>query len=274
MDGLWLVLLGFGTGAYGVLVGSGGGFILAPILLLFFGMEAQTAVGTSLALVAVSSLSGGLAYQRYRLVDRRSALLFAAAAVPGSVLAPFILNQVGGSTFRVLFGLLLTGLAIYMLVRPGPPSPSRKVHRSAPSALVRSRHIVASDGQVFDYEFNEPLATSLNFILGYVSSFFGTGGGFLRTPILVSAFGFPVRVAVATSIFALMFYSTAGAITHASLGHVEWYPTFVWAGIGLIASAQLGARIATRLRGVWILRLLIVLLLGLGVWLIVQAFQG
>ena len=33
MDLLWLVLLGFGTGAYGVLVGAGGGFILGPVLL-------------------------------------------------------------------------------------------------------------------------------------------------------------------------------------------------------------------------------------------------
>ena len=36
MEFVLLVLLGFGTGAYGILVGAGGGFILGPMLLLFF----------------------------------------------------------------------------------------------------------------------------------------------------------------------------------------------------------------------------------------------
>ncbi len=63
---------------------------------------------------------------------------------------------------------------------------------------------------------------------------------------------------MATSIFTLTFYTTAGAIAHASLGHVDWYPTFVWSGIGLLAGAQLGARLAGIIKGRWILRLLLV----------------
>ncbi len=39
MELLLLALLGIGTGAYGVLVGAGGGFILGPILLLFLDLE-------------------------------------------------------------------------------------------------------------------------------------------------------------------------------------------------------------------------------------------
>ena len=53
MDWLWLALLGFGTGAYGTLVGAGGGFILGPALLIFFDMEPQVVAGTALAAVAI-----------------------------------------------------------------------------------------------------------------------------------------------------------------------------------------------------------------------------
>ena len=254
MDLLWLVLLGFGTGAYGVLVGAGGGFILGPVLLIFFDLEPVVAAGTSLALVAVNSISGSQVYRRLGLVDVRSGFLFAAAAIPGSILAPFVLSQVAPAAFRILFGLLLVGLAV--------------------GKTVRRRRIVTDDGQVFEYQFNEAVAAVFNLFLGFVSSFFGTGGGFLRTPVLVAFFGFPLRVAVATSIFALSFYTTAGALTHAWLGHVDWYPTFVWAGIGFIAGGQTGARLAGRVRGTWVLRLLLVVVLVLGIRLLIEGIRG
>ena len=68
---------------------------------------------------------------------------------------------------------------------------------------VKERKIKSSVGVTFIYKFNESMAVTFNLILGFVSSFFGTGGGFLRTPILVSVFSFPIKVAVATSIFSL-----------------------------------------------------------------------
>ena len=108
---------------------------------------------------------------------------------------------------------------------------------------MRSRHIRTSDGQEYIYEFNEALAISFNVVLGFISSFFGIGGGFLRTPILVLAFGFPVRVAAASSVFALAIYGTVGAITHAALGHIEVFPLLLLSGTGLVIGGQIGARI-------------------------------
>ena len=88
-----LAILGFVTGVFGVLVGAGGGFILVPILLIFTDMPPEMVAGTVLALVAVNGVSGAFAYRYRRTVDKRSAYLFAAAAIPGSVLAPFVLKE-------------------------------------------------------------------------------------------------------------------------------------------------------------------------------------
>lgn len=274
MDWLPLLLLGFVTGAYGVMVGAGGGFILSPALLIFFDLEPQVVAGTALALVAVNSVSGSQAYRRLGLIDYRSALLFAAAAVPGAVLAPFVLANVAGSTFRMLFGLLLIALAVQMVIRTAVPESSRKSRKPNGGAFVRSRKINAVNGDAYQYTFNEAYVSSLNLVLGFISSFFGTGGGFLRTPILVYAFSFPVRIAVATSVLTMAFYTTAGALTHAGLGNVDWYPTFVWAGIGLVGGAQVGARLASRVGGPWILRLLLVVVLALGIKLLIDGVLG
>lgn len=266
-----LILMGFGTGAYGVLVGAGGGFILGPLLLLFMDLEPEVVAGTVLASVAVNSISGAFVYRRMGVIDYRSALLFAGAAIPGSVIGAFGAGQVAPTTFRVLFGALLLVLAAHIAFRTtlpesaGTPNPKHLM-----AATVRSRHIRTAAGDEYRYEFNELFATSFNLVLGFISSFFGTGGGFLRTPILVSSFGFPVRVAAATSVFALSIYTTVGAATHAALGHVEWFPVFALTGAGLVAGGQVGAWAAGKVRGQWLLRLLVVMILVLGVRLVLE----
>ena len=271
---LVLLLLGFGTGVYGVLVGAGGGFILGPMLLTFFGMDRETVAGTALALVTVNSISGAIPYLRMGLVDKRSGLLFAAGAIPGTIYGVFALSAVSGGVFRILFGVLLLVLAAILAIRPNAQSEALRKAKAATGMLVRDRRFKSREGIEFEYQVNEGWATAFNLPLGFISSFFGTGGGFLRTPILAYGFGFPVQVAVATSIFTLAFYATVGAGTHAILGHVEWYPTFLWAGLGLIAGGQIGARLVVRLRVVWIMRLLLVLVLALGINLIREGIFG
>ena len=274
MEWLWLLLLGLGTGSYGVLVGAGGGFILVPALLIFFDLEPEVVAGTSLALVAISSLSGTRVYHRMGLIDYRRGLLFAAAAIPGSILGPFVVTQVAGDTFRILFGILLVGLTIQLVLRPVESEGRPRSESPDTGFAVRNRRIATAAGHVFEYGFNEALATTFNVVLGFMSSFFGTGGGFIRTPLLISIFGFPVRIAVATSVFALSIYTLAGAATHASLGHLDLYPTFVWAGIGLVAGSQVGAIVSARVKNRWIVRLLVIVLFSLGISMLVQGFVG
>ncbi|MCH8109881.1 MAG: sulfite exporter TauE/SafE family protein [Chloroflexi bacterium] len=274
VEWLWLILLGFGTGVYGVLVGAGGGFILGPILLIFFGMDKENVAGTTLALVAVNSISGSIPYLRMGLIDKRSGLLFVIAAIPGTIYGVFALSAINAGAFRILFGGLLLALAAFLMVRP---QVTRRIYQDTKAStigLVQTRRINASNGQSYEYRVNEGWMTLFNLPLGFISSFFGVGGGFLRTPILVYGFNFPVQVAVATSIFTLAFITTIGAVTHALMGHVDWFPTFVWAGIGLVAGGQVGARLAGKLKGVWILRLLMVIVLVLGIRLVIEGIQG
>ncbi len=276
MNWVWLVALGFGAGSYGVMVGAGGGFIIVPVLLTVFGYEPNIAAGTSLALVAVNGLSGSIVYLRSGLVDRRSAILFATAALPGSVLAPFALKRVPSEGFMLAFGILLVSLAVHSLLGRKAPETTPLSSGSGGSGPAwlrrRDRHVKARSGEEFRYGFSETPAMVVNFALGFVSSFFGVGAGFLRTPLLISFFGFPAKVAAVTSVCALTVYSTAGMVAHASLGHVEWYPAFLGIGAGMLVGGQVGAHVGTRLRGHWIVRLLVLLLAVLGVRLIVEAF--
>ncbi len=276
LDWILMVLLGVFSGAYGVLVGAGGGFILSPMLLLLFGSEEpETVAGTVLAAIAINSVLVAVRYIRMKVVDYRSAILFAVAATPGAVVGAFGVSAVAPEIFSVLFGVLLLLLALQLAFRPNIVRILwRGQSRNLISMPVSKRHIVTASGQEYRYEFNETLATSFNVVLGFISSFFGIGGGFLRTPILVLAFGFPVRIAAASSVFALAIYGSAGALTHGYLGHIELFPTLLFIGVGLAVGGQIGAMLSGRVQGVWVMRMLLVVVLLLGVRLIWQGVAG
>ncbi|HEX7938285.1 MAG TPA: sulfite exporter TauE/SafE family protein, partial [Gemmatimonadaceae bacterium] len=87
MEFFWLTLLGLAIGAFGTLIGAGGGFLLVPILLLMYPRDnPATITSISLAVVFLNAASGSVAYLRQHRVDVRSALRFSASAIPGSVL--------------------------------------------------------------------------------------------------------------------------------------------------------------------------------------------
>ena len=57
---LALLVLGITAGTYGVLIGSGGGFIVAPLLIVLFQLDHNLAVGTSMGTVFLASISGSM----------------------------------------------------------------------------------------------------------------------------------------------------------------------------------------------------------------------
>ena len=67
-----LVVLSFGVGVLGTLVGAGGGFVLTPVLLLLYPRSpAQTITAISIGVVFFNALSGSLAYWRQGRTDYR-----------------------------------------------------------------------------------------------------------------------------------------------------------------------------------------------------------
>ena len=251
------------------MVGTGGGVVLVPVLLIFFGMDPVMVAGTSLALVALNGITSAVLYLRHNLVDRRSGFIFMAAAMPGSLAAPFVVAKVEADVFRILFGATIACLAVYLFYKASRPFTVSSDISSRLKPTVRSRHMYA-DGVTYRYRFNEGLAALFNLCIGFISAFFGAGGGFLRTPILVTFFGFPVRVAAATSLFAMSVYAAAGAGAHAYLGHVEWLPTFAAVAPGLLVGSPGGVWLARKAGSVWVVIMLASLLLVMGARLVWQ----
>jgi uncharacterized membrane protein YfcA len=263
---LLLVLLGFGVGTFGTLVGAGGGFILTPILLVLYPHDSpRTITAISIAVVFFNATSGSLAYARQRRIDYRSGAVFAIATLPGSVAGALLVGHVSRSLFDALMAILLAAIAVWLLA-------GTRLFGANGARGGSPRSITDRGGVEHAYSVRVVRGAALSLVVGFVSSFLGIGGGIIHVPLLVQALGFPVHIATATSHFVLAVMSGAATATHVSQGsyHVgHGLRRTLALSVGVIAGAQLGARISVRLSGLLIQRLLAAALLVLSVRLAV-----
>ena len=115
--------------------------------------------------------------------------------------------------------------------------------------------------------------TSLSTSLGFISSFFGIGGGFLYVPALVYLLKFPVHTATATAIFILTITALTGSVTHVAAGLFHHgVRRAIGLSIGAILGAQVAARLSRHISGDWIIRSLAVALGLVGLRLVAAAY--
>jgi uncharacterized membrane protein YfcA len=262
---LVLAAIGFGVGAFGTLVGAGGGFILTPILLLLYPHDSpRTITAISIAVVFFNASSGSIAYAKQRRTDYRSGLVFAAATLPGAVLGALAIGYVSRSVFDALTAVVLAVMAIWLLAGSRAQLKPQPQHGTL-------RQITDRDGVEHSYTVPVARGAALSLIVGFVSSFLGIGGGIIHVPLLVQALGFPVHIATATSHFVLVAMSGAASLTHLAQG--SYHPGHglrrtLALSAGVIVGAQLGAKASLRLSGPLIQRLLAVALLALSIRLV------
>jgi uncharacterized membrane protein YfcA len=269
---LGLIALGTGVGAYGTLIGAGGGFVLMPILLLLYpNQSADLLTSISLAIVFFNALSGSEAYALMKRIDYRSGLWFAAATIPGAVIGAINTSYIPRRLFDLIFGTLLVAVAIF-LSREHRQGPSR-CNASRFSRYCVARHLVDSHGIEYHYTFNYPIGMAISAIVGYVSSFLGIGGGIIHVPALSYFLGFPVHIATATSHFVLAIMALAGTMVHIATGtFAHGVHRTIALAIGVSLGAQVGARLSDKIKGRWIIRGLAVALGVVGLRILVAAW--
>jgi uncharacterized membrane protein YfcA len=270
---LEFIALGFGVGAYGTLIGAGGGFVLMPILLLMYPDEnPDRLTAISLAVVFFNALSGSAAYARMKRIDYRSGLMFAAAATPGAVVGALQTSLVSRGLFNIIFSVALVLAAVAMLLKPGLEHNPRGSHPL--SKWETTRHLVEANGAQHEWTFYPLIGVVLSFFVGYFSSFLGIGGGIIHVPALIWLLHFPVHLATATSHFILANMALAGTLVHVWTGALayNWRETALLA-VGVLLGAQLGAYFSNRVKSAWIIRSLALALGLVGVRILVNSLK-
>ena len=103
-------LAGFGVGVLVGMTGVGGGSLMTPLLILMFGVNPATAVGTDLFFAAATKTGGTLFHGFARNIDWRVVMRLASGSVPATILTLLILYflDIEGAAAQGLITIVLS----------------------------------------------------------------------------------------------------------------------------------------------------------------------
>jgi len=231
-----IALLALGAGALiGVvlgLVGGGGSILAVPLLVYLVGVRSpHLAIGTGAVAVAANALVGLIGHARAGTVKWPCATVFAILGVVGAALGAELGKAVDGRRLLILFGLLMIGIGLSMLVR--------RAKRETPDVRLTS----ATAASLL------PRLAPIGFGVGLAAGFFGIGGGFLIVPGLIAATAMPMAFAIGTSLVVVTALGLTTAASYALSGMVDWTLAALLIAGGLLGSRLgllLGQRVAER----------------------------
>lgn len=252
----------FCIGILASIFGIGGGILFVPTLSLIFGLDPKTAIGTSLAIIVFSSLTGTVTYGRQGRIFYKSAMVIILPSMVCSVIGSLLTAYLPKEMLSLVFAGFLVIIALHILF------PER----------VGIPHIgfgPCFDDRCVDYSHNtiriQPAYSHLivwGGIGGFLGGITGVGGGIINVPALLSV-SMPVHFAVATSILIIFLTSLTGALVHAGLGHISIGYLVLYAA-GSMTGAIVGASIAPRIRSGYLKRSFGVFLLALVAFMVVR----
>jgi uncharacterized membrane protein YfcA len=254
---LVIVLLGGGVGFLSGMFGVGGGFLTTP-LLIFYGIPPAVAVASSATQITGASVSGVLAQMRRGGVDFRMGLVMVAGGVLGSGLGAALfrlLQRIGqiDTVIALTYVILLGGIGALM-ARESIGTILAQRRGEKPRPLVRRHHplIAALPMRWRFYRSGLYISPVAPFLLGTLTGaltvILGVGGGFVMVPAMIYLLGMSAQVVVGTSLFQILFVTAATTMIHATTTKAVDIVLAILLLIGSATGAQIGTRVAQKIR--------------------------
>jgi uncharacterized membrane protein YfcA len=230
-----IVLFAVGVGTLSSMLGIGGGVINTPLLIIVFGLTAQAAASSSLfaALFVASASSLAYFWQKPSPILTKLGLLLALAAIPGSLTGVFLRTLiVDDNLLRLLFGLLLFPIALRMIFSLGTKTGNTPQHTANERPAPRNPQII--------------YALIGTYGGGVLAGLLGVGGGVVVVPVLHLVIGAPIHMATATSMFIMIFTTSAGTTLNFVIGQIDLFFSLAL-GLGMVMGGLLGPKLALKL---------------------------
>jgi uncharacterized membrane protein YfcA len=250
-----IIVFGLGIGVLVGMTGMGGGSLMTPLLILIFGIQPTTAIGTDIFYSAVTKTVGGWRHFRMKTVNMELVKWLSFGSVPAAVLGVAIVSvlqdhigeeKLDGLVYAVLGGTLLM-VGIITLTR----------------ALILRNLVEERDR--FDVERRHKVAAVLiGATTGFVIGITSAGSGTVIAILLIAVYRLAPKKVVGTDVFHAAILLWAAGIAHWIGGNVD----FVLAGnilLGSIPGVVIGAALSDRAPQGFIRTALGIVLVGSGI---------
>ena len=212
MDGLY-TLSGFLVGLIVGVTGVGGGSLMTPLLVLFFGISPATAVGTDLLYASLTKSLGGWVHGKRGTVDWKVVGLLSLGSLPAAITTILLLKYIALDE-KTLRGLVTSVLSVALLATAIVLLFKEQIQK-----LGRSR-----DGTVYELHHRYlPAATiATGVIVGALVTVSSIGAGVLGTVALLFLYPrMPAVKVVGTDIVHAVPLTALAGMGHLALGTVN-----------------------------------------------------
>lgn len=216
MTDLAFVFAGFFVGLIVGLTGVGGGSLMTPILIFFFGVKPYLAVGTDLLFAAFTKMGGTLKLAQARRVDWRVVFHLSAGSIPAALITLFFLHRFGPAN-PAIQSLMTTTLGVALLLTAAATLYKALRGKSAPASVARGKETLAATPRHWS------LPLLFGALIGTLVTLTSVGAGAIGVSVLMILYPMlPLPRIVAADIAYAVPLTLVAGMGHASLGSVDW----------------------------------------------------
>ncbi|MBW4622228.1 MAG: sulfite exporter TauE/SafE family protein [Cyanosarcina radialis HA8281-LM2] len=222
----WLLAAGgLISGILAGLLGIGGGTVLVPILVALGYTPIQSVATSSLAILITSS-SGTVQNWRMGVFDRQRIIYLGIPAAIAAQIGVFFAKFFAPYLLLAAFGAVLITNIYLLELRQRLTKTAADIQPQNLNPVI-SRVLTGSAG-------------------GVLAGLFGLGGGVIMVPLQIWLLGEPIKVAIQTSLGAIVITAISASVGHALSGNVLFAEGIIL-GIGGAIAAQVSTRILPKL---------------------------
>jgi uncharacterized membrane protein YfcA len=231
-----IVVFGLGIGVLVGMTGMGGGSLMTPLLILLFGIQPTTAIGTDIFYAAVTKTVGGWRHLKLKTVNMELVKWLALGSVPsavgGVVLVSILQDKIGEDRLDSLVYAVLGGTLLMVgIITLARALILRTLIEERDRFEVERRHKVAAI----------VIGATTGFVIGITSA----GSGTVIAILLIAVYRLAPRKVVGTDVFHAAVLLWAAGIAHWVGGNVD----FVLAGnilLGSVPGVVIGAALSSK----------------------------
>ncbi len=219
------LLVGFLVG----ITGMGGGSLLAPIMILFFGISPVWAIGTDIAYSTVTKALGSIIHIRQKTVNFKIVLWLSCGSIPATLLSVGLVQYLRKYYSSIINGFILHTLGITLLIVAALLVAKPFIMKGLEHKNLERQKKAALEGQSINQSerwekyYRPALTILIGAVVGFLVGLTSVGSG---TLIIVSlAFMFPKlgpKELVGTDIFQAFMLLAAGVVGYLIANTINW----------------------------------------------------
>jgi uncharacterized membrane protein YfcA len=230
-----IIAFGLGVGLLIGMTGMGGASLMTPMLILIFGIQPVTAIGTDIFYAAVTKTVGGYKHLRLGTVHKALAFWLAVGSIPSAIAGVWMIEllqrEYGGDLDALVLGMLGGTLLVVGI-----------------ATLLRSlffTSVIEERSAMHLYRAHIIAAVITGIATGFVIGLTSAGGGTLVAIALIAIFRLTPQRVVGTSVFQAAVLLWVAGVAHWVGGNID----FALAGtilVGSIPGVIVGSNLAVK----------------------------